>query len=400
MVRKDACKKNLANAVRGHEDCKHVGKDNAGDFAEMKACPWGNLNGDMVESIANSLHRLDYIHLRSVCKAYRALLPTAMFTSNTRGTHLSPWLMFSRDHNSTTFNSLNPMHNNENYLLNHSDLMRTVIRFQKGGWLLVSKEKMEHCLFFSNPFTRETIKLPELPVDFTFSSVSFSSLPTSPDCVVVSIELQSYDDDQVVCLYFIRKGGEFWSSRNFGGSDIENYMPSHNTPAFYKGRFYFEDYNGSLGVFNIKNNSWKVLEEPYQPFSDIYPSFLVECDGKLLLVKLGRHGTLLGIYRFERYCVKVKNLVKHMLFVSHISCFSAIAPNSHMANKVYFLRLCMNGEGVLFYCLETGSYRSFKSRHSASNFTDTEGWYSNCTWIEPNWSKSTAQELEWVNSTS
>ncbi|KAI3912514.1 hypothetical protein MKW98_020976 [Papaver atlanticum] len=180
-------------------------------------------------------------------------------------------------------------------------------------------------------------------------------------------------------------------------------MPSHNTPVFYNGIFYCVDYIGSLGVFNLEDRSWKVLEKPHQQFSDVYPSFLVECGGEILLVKLGHLGTFFGIFKLDfsrMHWVKIKNLGNHMLLVSYTSCVAAIAPKSRMENKIYFPRLCMNGEGVLFFCLATGSYRSFGSRHSASDFPDTEGWYSNCTWIEPNWSKSNAQELDWVKPSS
>ncbi|XP_026451014.1 F-box/kelch-repeat protein At1g57790-like [Papaver somniferum] len=276
-----------------------------------------------------------------------------------------------------------------------------VIRFQKGGWLLMSKEDwVTTSLFFYNPFTRETIKLPQLPVEeiYGFSGISFSSLPTSSDCVVFAIEQRGRENCEV-SLYFIRKGEAFWRFFVFGNADTEKYIPLHNAPVICNGVFYCVDYNGALGILNIEDNSWKVLEKPHQQFGAMYPSFLVESGGELLLVKLERYGTLLGIFRLDfnkMEWMRVESLGKHMLFVSYTSCISAIAPTSHMENKVYFPRLFLNGEGVVFYSLEAATYSSFGSQHSATDFYNTEGWYANCTWIEPNWVKSTAQELEWV----
>ncbi|KAI3958795.1 hypothetical protein MKX01_023471, partial [Papaver californicum] len=123
----------------------------------------------------------------------------------------------------------------------------------------------------------------------------------------------------------------------------------------------------------------------------------------LLLVKLGGPKMLVRIFRMdfsEMEWVKIESLGKHMLFISDITCFSAIAPNSQMENKVYFPRLYLDGEGILCYSLETGSYHSFggTSQCSANNIYGTKGWHSNCTWIQPNWSKSTAQKLDWLDT--
>ncbi|KAI3977025.1 hypothetical protein MKX01_008883, partial [Papaver californicum] len=61
---------------------------------------------------------------------------------------------------------VNPMHNNESYLMNIPELFEgSRIRFSKGGWLLMSKG---NTLFFYNPFTKSTIKLPDLSDDHCF----------------------------------------------------------------------------------------------------------------------------------------------------------------------------------------------------------------------------------------
>ncbi|KAI3836852.1 hypothetical protein MKW98_005185 [Papaver atlanticum] len=41
----------------------------------------------------------------------------------------------------------------------------------------------------------------------------------------------------------------------------------------------------------------------------------------------------------ESVWIEVKHLGKHMLCINYTSCFSAVAPNCHMENKIYFPRL-------------------------------------------------------------
>ncbi|KAI3944219.1 hypothetical protein MKW98_016449 [Papaver atlanticum] len=363
---------------------------------------WGILNEDMVVLIASYLHPLDYVHFRSVCKVNRQIMPVVKptFTSIQifETSHLSPWLLFSEDNSSSVYNLVNPMHDNENYLMNFSELLfGATIRFHKGGWLLMSREDE---LFFYNPFTREVIKLPDLPGCYYRSDISFSSVPTASDCVVFAIEGRLLSDDCEFSIHCIKRGKQEWDFFDFDEQKYSPYWPLRNTPISFDGEFYSVGYDGVLGNFNLENDgyNWKVFEKPQQQFKDSYPSFLVKCGDNLLLVKLGCLEMPVRLFKLdfaEMEWVKVESLGKHMLFISDIACFSAIAPNNRMENKIYFPRLCLNGEGVLFYSLETGNYHFFGTQHVAKNFCGTKGWLRNCTWIEPNWSKSTAQELDW-----
>ncbi|OVA08170.1 Protein of unknown function DUF295 [Macleaya cordata] len=374
-------------------------KHNGGELE--KASTWG-LNGDILELIANYLHPVDYIHFRAVCKANRLIIPAVnwrtSYTENRQTTTFSPLLVFSIN-NDTIHNFIDPMHNNEKYLMNLSNLLvGATIRFSKGGWLLMSKGMKN--VFFYNPFTRATMQLPDLPDDnsYEFSGISFSSLPTSSDCIVFAITQWSMD---AVSIFVIARGDDFWTYNTYENTNLPKYMeflPCLNNPVFYDGAFYCLDYNGSLGVFNIEGGfTWKVLPKPQEKFNPIYPSFLVECEGKLLSVDVGHVGKSIRIFRLDfskMVWVKVESLGKRMLFISDTSCLSAIAPHSRMENKIYFPRL--HGERILFYSLDTGRYHSLGSRHSALAFYYTKE-NSNCSWIEPNWSQTTEQELNWLS---
>ncbi|OVA04445.1 Protein of unknown function DUF295 [Macleaya cordata] len=399
------------NIIEVEENKTSINKDEEEEEADQgqkhkggvleKAITWG-VHGDILELIANYLHPVDYIHFRAVCKEYRSMIPAVNWkTSCTRirqTTSLSPFLIFSKN-NDTIHNCVDPMHNNEKYLMNLSDLLLgATIRFSKGGWLLMSKG--ERTVFFYNPFTRATIQLPDLPDDlcYVFSGIACSSLPTSSDCVVFAIT--QYPNDGVL-IFIIARGDTFWTVRDYQNTNLPRhveYLPCLNSPVFYNGAFYCLDYNGSLGVFNIEGGfTWKVLPKPQAHFNSIYPSFLVECEGKLLSVDVGHVGKSVRIFKLDfskMVWVKVESLGKNMLFISDTSCFSATAPHSRMENKIYFPRL--HDEQILFYSLDTGRYHSLGSRHSAQDFYYTKE-NSNCSWIEPNWSQTTEQELNWLS---
>ncbi|XP_026379851.1 uncharacterized protein LOC113274672 [Papaver somniferum] len=362
------------------------------------------LNDDIVWAMSSFLHRVDCIHLRVVSKKYRSVIDLRRYSSarTVKNTDTSPWLFFPKNDRSI-LNFVNPMHNNENYFLNIPKLLKgSRIRFSKGGWLLMSTKRK--ILFFYNPFTKSTVRLPNLPDISDFTGISFSSLPTCSDCLVFAIIKELIVDQ--VRIFFIKRGNKDWSYDLYDNV----YLPSNkinlkfeltlNNPVFYQGRFYCVDNNGALGVFNYEhsNMSWEILSMITPPNCGfIYNSYLVECEGKLLSVLLGRLGHWVRIYRLNESMmvwIEVKHLGKHMLFLSSTSCISAIAPTSQMENKIYFPRL--HNEEILYYSLETGMYHSVGSNHSAKDFHDSRE-KLHCSWIEPNWSEISDHYLDWLN---
>ncbi|XP_026451068.1 F-box/kelch-repeat protein At1g57790-like [Papaver somniferum] len=232
----------------------------------------------------------------------------------------------------------------------------------------------EETLFFYNPFTRETINLPHLPEHdlrsnlrqlpkyYFSSSFCFSSLPTSADCIVFAIDESYFSRPRRITVYFITRGKQVWDIFDF--ENAMQYTPLCNSPILHQGSFYSVDYNGLVGTFSLEDNIWKVHGTPRDIYNDTYryPSFLAKNGDDLLLVKLGCEAKLVRIYKLNipvMDWVEVESLGKPMLFISRTSCVSAVAPNSEMENKIYFPRLCFNGEGILFYSLETGRYDSF-----------------------------------------
>ncbi|XP_026452292.1 F-box/kelch-repeat protein At1g57790-like [Papaver somniferum] len=123
--------------------------------------------------------------------------------------------------------------------------------------------------------------------DNYYSVVSFSSLPTSSDCVVFAMD-ESKDG---IYIDFIRRREAHWRSHNFDTTTIGSYGPFLDTAIFLDGAFFCVDHHGNVGVFSTKDTSWKVepheIKEPHEIYvNDSSPGFLVECGGDLLLVKL------------------------------------------------------------------------------------------------------------------
>ncbi|KAI3849663.1 hypothetical protein MKW98_026577 [Papaver atlanticum] len=359
---------------------------------EMKdteeARPWVTLTDDLVWSISSYLSPLDYIHLRAVRRNYRSVIPSVNWrrfrpTRSLQIADSSPWLVFAKD-NEAVYSFINPMHNDENYLMSIPELLKeSTIRFSKDGWLLLSKGY--HCLFFYNPFTKAIIKLPDLPddTDYTFRGFSFSSLPTSSDCSVFAISNYKVDE---VCIAFIKRGDETWTC-----GILDNvYLPPGKKDIVFEPTL-------NCPVFSEENGiTWDILSMVPRPTCGfIYKSYLVELEGNLLSILLGHFGKWVRIFRLDMSAmvwVKVEDLGRHVVFISNTSCIATVAPTSRMENKIYFPRL--QNEKVLFYSLDSGKYHSLDSKHDGKDYSNsTEN--LRCSWIEPNWSETRQPSFDW-----
>ncbi|XP_026451236.1 uncharacterized protein LOC113351471 [Papaver somniferum] len=194
--------------------------DNGGETEELKQ--WGFLSDyDNTEEIAKFLHPVDCIHFRLACIESSVLPPLNRISASTRTTAttcLSPWLMsIFEDNKKTICEYLDPIFNNEKYLMKScKELVGATIRFSKGGWLLLSKGKKT--IFCYNPFTREMIRLPDVPDDYVLGGMSFSSVPTSRDCVVIVIskcwELEGHSEISFMVTKPVTRATR-WTVRRF-----------------------------------------------------------------------------------------------------------------------------------------------------------------------------------------
>ncbi|CAK9157696.1 unnamed protein product [Ilex paraguariensis] len=101
----------------------------------------------------------------------------------------SPCLMFLNKKN-RLFNFFDPTRN-ATYQADIPELVDANIRCSKEGWLLMCQG--DETVFFFNPFSKEKIKLPDIPICYAFTTMCFSTPPTSLDCQVFGIESIGYD---------------------------------------------------------------------------------------------------------------------------------------------------------------------------------------------------------------
>ncbi|OVA01299.1 Protein of unknown function DUF295 [Macleaya cordata] len=389
-------------SINDDEKEEEAQKNNGG---ELEVGIWDILNDNILELIASFLHPVDYMHFRAVSKEIRSVIPTVNWRTTsieiTQTTSLSPWLVSFKP-NDAIYNFVDPMYDNEKYSMNLSEfLLDATICASKGSWLLMFKG--HKTLFFFNPFTRAMIQLPDLPDEreYIFPCISFSSSPTSSDCIVFAIS--EWGEDTVL-IFFISRGDDSWRWVILNNTMLPSkgkrvrFRPYINNTVFCDTAFYCLDSNGKLGVFNLEDDfSWKVLVKLQRPCTSLYQCFLVECEGKLLSVFVGHVGKWVRIFRLDfskMVWVEVDSLGKHMLLISNITCLSAVAPHKRMENKIYFPRF--HNEGIMFYSLDTGRFHFLGSQRSAQDFYNIKE-KLNCCWIEPYWSQASDKELDWLS---
>ncbi|XXG74580.1 hypothetical protein AAC387_Pa07g3267 [Persea americana] len=240
------------------------------------------------------------------------------------------------------------------YAANILELHGASFHFSKGSWLLVSANIAS--IFSFNPFTKERIDLPNLPG--VFSAISFSSLPTSPDCVVFAvINCKPYDG---ILIRTCSPGAQSWAN----------------------GLFYCPGQQGNLGVYNIIEDTWNVLKNPMPLELPMGHCFLIEFNGELLLVYHLR--TQIHIFSLDKSKMvwdEVVVLEDVMLFLSRSTSVAMMVNKEgtatsirDMKNKIYIARFCLDYNDALVYHIESKS-------HYIDFYKSKE--FINCTWIDP-----------------
>ncbi|KAF7831112.1 F-box/kelch-repeat protein [Senna tora] len=139
--------------------------------------------------IAHCLNPFDYLNFRATCRDCR-LIPRlqqrqALHMFKTCHYSSSPMWMLHSINDMTAFKFIDPIRGTSFIMNVPESLNGCAVRYSRNGWLLMSDG--ESSMFFINLFTDEIIKLPETPTRecARLYAMAFSSLPTSPDCIVV-----------------------------------------------------------------------------------------------------------------------------------------------------------------------------------------------------------------------
>ena len=333
----------------------------------------------LIALVAKRMHLFDYVNFRAACKGFRSIAPVARWRTN----NSYPLLMFFESEEPLC-RLMDPCRSDSHYIVMPEWCKGIVyVVFSKDGWLLVQVNK-GHSLHFFNPFIGVKGEYPLLPYLNDFSSLGFSTCPTTFDCVTVAIDYYSLYDGDVVIRYHCF-GDEMWRECMFQQHDEINFEgPLLTSPVYYEGAFYFLGQRGCLGVFQLVDEvgTWEVHDKPETLGDDIFhSSHLVECDGQILSIFNGDMGKWIQISRFDqkkRKWVQIESLGNHVLFLSRASSFSMAAREPEMANRIYLPRQC--GDGVLFYALDTGKYSILAGDKSFQDFSGTKE-HLRCCWI-------------------
>ena len=128
-----------------------------------------------------------------------------------------------------------------------------------------------------------------------------------------------------------------------------------------------------------------VLENPQKPCCN--PSkqnYLVECEGELLSVFVGKQVQVFRLSRSTMVWERVGSLGNHTLYLNSSSALSAVAKTRKTEEKIYFPRYYGLSD-FLSYSLRTGMYHSSVNEGSLKDYECPSEKLIFCGWIVPKW---------------
>ncbi|KAJ8447636.1 hypothetical protein Cgig2_031690 [Carnegiea gigantea] len=318
---------------------------------------------DLILRVAQQLHLFDYLNFRATCKLLNYVAPPARWRTN----NSYPLLMFFES-DDPLCRLMDPCRSDSCYMVIPETFGGIVfMEFCKVGWLLLCTNRGD-CLEFFNPFTGIRGKFPSFKV---------LNLPNF-DRVTAAILARCSE----IFICYVTFGDEMWHICSFPQHEPE-FLPGVSRPVYYKEAFYFLDRRGFLVLFKLINGEgkWHVYGKPEIPYGYHCSSHLVDCDGELLSIFIGEVGEWIRVFKLEQPKMKwvpVKSLGNHTLFVSSSSSFAAVVMEREMRNRIYLAR--WNGNGVLFYSLDTGKYGTLKGEDWMEDLSGTKE-QARCCWI-------------------
>ncbi|KAK8620514.1 hypothetical protein V6N13_066988 [Hibiscus sabdariffa] len=327
---------------------------------------------------------VDFLHLRASHSVFRSI-PIPRHLNKTTPSLYSPWLILQRD---SVWSMIDPVCGDSYFIkLPDPPLSTSTLSFARKGWLLMSGRLFSSHLF--NPLTRQLVPFPKKGSSLegrrmSRSFMAFSDYP-SPNCV--ALEINKFCDEHFeICCTGLRDEDR-WERILFPSGDLQ-FQFYDNHPVFFQGEFYILGHCGKLVAVKFRQNvgmvSWNVFR-PEKPFS-YQQNYLVECNGQLWGVFVGRSGERVGVFEFkaaENTWSRVENLGNYMIFISRWSSVAAMARIPGMENRIYFPRFCgETGYDVVFYSLETNKFHSCGSKDSEVDFCGTRE-LLNAAWIQP-----------------
>ncbi|XVF06689.1 hypothetical protein REPUB_Repub06bG0071900 [Reevesia pubescens] len=314
---------------------------------EMGCRPWSDLHVDILNLIIGRLPMIiDQIRFRVVCKnwhlakiRYERNLPWLLghlwgFDSNNGG-DMAQMISFHIPSPTQKF------HITKNIVTEGQEFFDAGICASKYGWLLLQKSRKS--LLFS-PFSRKAIKLPKMKI--SFNRATFSSSPTSPDCICFAIE--SSKSSAKIRINLCSPGDLEWCTIS-----VDGFRKAVEDVVYSDGKFYCVFSGGVLGAFYIAGGDWSVLTD-MRPIAgiEVWSRLqLVDSNGELLLVCRSQD---FHVFRFDwskMVWKEIHKLGNQTLFLGCTSfAVAAEGKTSALADRIYYHG---DGQRSYFYYLPT-----------------------------------------------
>ncbi|KAJ1701525.1 hypothetical protein LUZ63_001304 [Rhynchospora breviuscula] len=339
--------------------------------------PWSDLPNDLVELLLPHLSLVDALCVFMVCKSWN------LASDSIQKAKTWPWLMY-REKTDGTCKLLDPL-NGKEYTTSvglPSSVFPIRMLSSKDGWVIVLDAA--NAIFMGNPLNEDVVKLPPLEdFDEDFCGITFTSIPTSPDCVVMAFCTDIVNGN--IYIYKWHSGEEDWTFIYDGESPMRT--AAKTNPVFFQGEFYCLAETGELGVFNPVEETWRILDklrpvylEDDVPFTGKEDCYLLELDGNLISVfKCNYFDNDIRIIKLDTEkmeWIPVKDLAGWTLFLDTRASFAKPSPHKSWSNKMLFTSFCSGPiKSCATYCMESKSYDI--------HFCDTKNPFD-CVWLEPN----------------
>jgi hypothetical protein len=350
-----------------------------GKIASNISRPWDDLPMDLLEFLVRHVSLVDSIHLFAVCKVWN-------LTSNSIPlAKTCPWLMYQEKLDGTY--KLLDSSNGKEYTKKielPSFVFPTQMLCSKDGWVIVLGGN--GAMFMVNPMIQHVVKLPALEVTYEdFHGITFTSIPTSLDCVVIGICTDRCDNS--IEFHVWHSGEEEWMIIY---DDEIPFCIANTNPVFLNGKLYYLGETGELGVFDPVEQSWVTLDKPKPvymedhepPFRGTEDCYLLELGGDLVSVfRYNYFNYEICVYKLDRLkmeWIQLEDFAGWTIFLDPRSSFAK--PSQHKSswsNKIFFTAIYSGTTktSCASYCMESKRYEI--------NFCDTKK-PLDCVWFEPN----------------
>ncbi|XVE62477.1 hypothetical protein DITRI_Ditri06bG0121100 [Diplodiscus trichospermus] len=314
---------------------------------QIECRPWSELPVDILNLIIGQLPMIiDQIRFRLVCQNWHL----AKKPQDERGV---PWLLghfWYVDHNNGgamtqywSFHIPSPdtqFHITKNIVKEEQEFFGVGICASRYGWLLLQQSQKA---FFYSPFSLKSIKLPNMEI--TFNRATFSSSPTSPECICFAIQSSKISDE--ILISSCSPGDLEWCT-----IAVDGFKKAVEDVVYSKGIFYCVFSGGILGAFYVAGFDWSVLNDMQQTIGHSWSRLqLVESNGELLLVCRSENFHVFKFDWSEMRWKVIHKLGNQALFLGCTSfAVAAEGKTSALADRIYYHG---DRDRCYFYCLNT-----------------------------------------------